>query len=167
MQVRVLKFFTILPILTAFGILFCQTAQSEQSKDMHALPQVDSPSSNSGDNGGTAAGNEQFDAMVVLVFDDSCGKWCNLVKPIMKDLQGKYANVRFVEINASPSVIKEAKKTAKQLKIDNFLAATTDNIPEVGVFTHKAEKGPKLQKELVGLKGKDVYVSAIEHALGK
>lgn len=114
------------------------------------------------------AADTDFDALVVLVFDDACGKWCNQVKPMMKELKAQYGRVRFLELNASSTALSAAKQTAKAWHIENFLAATTDNIPEVGVFEHKpGASKPKLVKELVGLKSKEVYAAAVEHALTK
>jgi hypothetical protein len=105
---------------------------------------------------------ERSDVMVVLVFDDSCQKWCDMVKPMIRELGIQY-KVRVVEIDASRKVLAEAKETAKKLKIPNFLADAMDYIPLVGVFRNSKLCG----SEIVGAKSKDVYSTAIQKAVAK
>jgi hypothetical protein len=105
---------------------------------------------------------DKAEALAVLLFDDQCDKWCKLVKPMMAELGAKNPGLLVVEIDTSRSVIKEAKDTAKKLKVGNFLAGSADSIPMVGVF----RKG-RLVGEIVGAKSKDAYANLVQKALAK
>src|ERR1700752_3315315 len=93
--------------------------------------------------------------LVVLVYDKGCYKWCQEVRPLMKDIENSYlGRVTYVELDASPDALPESTKTARQLVVYSFLSDAADWVPWVGVFnTHR-----KLIKELVGPKKREVYI---------
>jgi thiol-disulfide isomerase/thioredoxin len=100
--------------------------------------------------------------LVVLVFDQNCKAWCAKVKPIMGELQQEYGDkVLFAQLDATQSVLPEAKKQAKQLGILSFFSDFEDYVPVVGFFSaHR-----KLIKELTGPKSKDEYKLSIDKAM--
>jgi hypothetical protein len=69
--------------------------------------------------------------------------------------------VLFAQLDATQSVLPEAKKQAKQLGIMSFFADFEDYVPVVGFFSaHR-----KLIKELMGPKTKDEYKVSIDKAM--
>lgn len=102
-------------------------------------------------------------ATVVLVYDDSCTRWCTEIKPLLSDLKTQFPAVRFLELNASPSVMPQSQKAAEKLHLKSFLTLAADQTPVVGVFT----KEGKQSSELTGFKSRSVYAAAVKKALGE
>lgn len=100
--------------------------------------------------------------LVVLVFDEGCQIWCQKVRPIMNEIKAQYkTRVEFLELDTSDKARQVSETKAKLLGVSAFLHDSAEWVPVVGVFTRQH----KLYKELVGPKGKQVYVSVIEKAL--
>ncbi len=107
-------------------------------------------------------GNEQHQALVALVYDQSCKISCGIVRPKLKQLEDEYAGrVQFVELDVSKDCLKESEKTAKSLGILSYLQDTEDWYPAVVVFSSRRKK----VKELLGPRNITEYRAAIEKAM--
>lgn len=103
--------------------------------------------------------------LVLLMFDQNCKTWCELVKPLIAELEKEYgAEVQFVQLDTSEEALKESKKVARELGVMSFLAAYGAWVPHVGVFSSAAGKMRVIQ-DLQGAKEKSAYVAAIHKAL--
>lgn len=103
--------------------------------------------------------------IVVLIYDESCKETCEVVRPIVRELtQQQASNVDYVELNTAKANISKALQQAKDLNIRSFVDDRTDEVPVVGLFARKGSK-PKLLKELVGKKNRQVYQANLEKAL--
>jgi hypothetical protein len=112
---------------------------------------------------GAAWAGTAFDKpLVVLVYDQTCHAWCDKVRPVVGELKVQYGvRVDFAELDATQSVLSEAKKAAKQMGIEGYLGDFRDSIPLVAVFNARRS----LIQELPGPKKISDYKKHIEAAL--
>jgi hypothetical protein len=100
--------------------------------------------------------------LCVLVFDDTCKVWCKKVRPVMEELKQSYGEkVEFAELDATPAVLADTKKRAKDLGVLNWFTDTADYVPAVLIFDNRRN----LIKELPGPKTKEDYSSNIDKAI--
>jgi thioredoxin-like negative regulator of GroEL len=103
--------------------------------------------------------------LLVMIFDQNCKTWCSQVRPIVADLRKSYSEqVEFAEIDVTQTVLKDAKKQAKELGIGNLLADTVSLVPLVLICGSKRSKD---YKEFVGPKTKEVYEEWLKKYLPK
>lgn len=100
--------------------------------------------------------------LVAMVYDQTCKKWCEKVRPIMQDLRNCYgAQVHFDELDCTPAALQEAKKKAQLLGILPYLSDAADYVPIVLVF----DKKRNMVGELCGPKTKADYERSIQKAI--
>lgn len=106
--------------------------------------------------------------IVVFLYDESCKESCLVVRPVVRDVTRQRSDrIEYVELNTSPTAIKETTGKAASLKIKTFVDDRTDQVPLIAIFSTAGSAKPRLIKELVGKKTKDVYKEAVEKALEK
>ena len=99
---------------------------------------------------------------LVFVFDKSCRISCDMVRPLLAEIEQTYKDrLRVVELDISPDVKQKTEKKAEELGFKSFLADTSDWYPAVGIFNRSGKK----VKELLGAQSKKKYVAAVEKAL--
>ena len=114
----------------------------------------------SGTNTGQAKSTAQ--AVVALVYDQSCYISCQKVRPVIKDVISRYGSqVQYVELDISANALKQTRATAKEYGLSAYLSDSADYVPLVGIFNSKH----RLMKELQGPKDKATYAAAVAKVL--
>ena len=100
--------------------------------------------------------------LVVLAFDQTCKKWCSVVRPMVEKLKQEYHDrVDFAELDFTQSELPNTTRLGKELGIGKVIEDAGQYVPEVLVFAAKR----KLVKELDYSKGEADYRRAIDDAL--
>lgn len=107
---------------------------------------------------------QDWNLLVVLLYDQDCKVTCTKVKPAMQELAQKFGSkVKYVELNTNEETFADTVKTADSLGVKKFVNDSAEEVPIVAIFDTKKKR----MKELQGFKTKDVYETAIQKALEK
>lgn len=102
--------------------------------------------------------------LVMIIFDHGCKKWCEQVRPVIRQLEQQYkGRVSFVELDVSLSSRKESRKVAERLGLARRFDDMTDYAPAVYACTGKHN----WSRELIGPKSKSTYATVIDQALSQ
>ncbi|MBI1270622.1 hypothetical protein GC174_09330 [bacterium] len=100
--------------------------------------------------------------LVVMVYSNSCKKFCDEVRPMLAKIEDKYGDKVAVHmLGISGDDLARSKEMEKKLGISGFLPGMIDHVPAVGIFSPKR----KLVKEIISSKKFDQYTRYIDVAL--